>query len=174
MTTPVTPSFTHDPDCDLLLERLVDVPVELVWKAWTDPEHLKAWFVPRPWETIECEIDLRPGGIFRTVMRDPDGTVYPDSAGCYLEVQEPNRLVWTSALGPGYRPQPLPETPNPADLQFTAELTFEAVGDSTRYSVRAIHASRDAAQAHEAMGFSGGWSTALDQLVAHMTAVADR
>jgi uncharacterized protein YndB with AHSA1/START domain len=174
MTTTDSPSFTHDPDCDLLLERLVDVPVELVWKAWTDPEHLKAWFVPKPWETAECEIDLRPGGIFRTVMRDPEGNVYPDPGGCYLEVEAPHRLVWTSALGPGYRPKPLPEEPTPGDLQFTAELTFEAVGDSTRYSVRAIHATRDAAEAHEAMGFSGGWSTALDQLVEHMTAIAGR
>jgi uncharacterized protein YndB with AHSA1/START domain len=167
-----TSSFTHDPRCDLLLERLVDVPVELVWKAWTDPEHLKAWFVPRPWETVECEIDLRPGGIFRTVMRDPDGNVYPNDGGCYLEVEAPHRLVWTSALGPGYRPHPVPDEPDPSALQFTAELTFEAVGDSTRYSVRAIHATPDAAQAHEAMGFSGGWSTALDQLVEHMTAAA--
>jgi uncharacterized protein YndB with AHSA1/START domain len=168
-----SPSFTHDPACDLLLERLVDVPVDLVWKAWTDPEHLKAWFAPKPFETVECEIDLRPGGVFRTVMRAPDGTVFPDdTGGCYLEVEAPHRLVWTSALGPGYRPRPIPDEPTPGDLQFTAELTFEPVGDSTRYSVRAIHATSDAAQAHEEMGFSGGWSTALDQLVEHMTTAA--
>lgn len=171
--TASSPSPTHDPQRDLLLERLVDVPVELVWKAWTDPEHLKAWFVPKPWETAECEIDLRPGGAFRTVMRDPEGTLHDNGAGCYLEVQEPNRLVWTSALGPGYRPHP-PAGPDAGrDLQFTAELTFEPVGDSTRYSVRAMHASPEAAEAHEEMGFSGGWSTALDQLVEHMTAAAD-
>jgi uncharacterized protein YndB with AHSA1/START domain len=174
MTTADSPSSTHDPECDLLLERLVDVPVELVWKAWTDPEHLKAWFVPKPWKTVECEIDLRPGGIFRTVMQDPDGNVYDDeTGGCYLEVQEPHRLVWTSALGPGYRPQPAPDADS-GEFQFTAELTFEAVGESTRYSVRAIHASREAAEAHEQMGFSGGWGTALEQLVEHMTQEAGR
>ena len=48
-------------------------PRELVWKAWTMPEHLKKWFTPAPWQTVECEIDLRPGGIFRTVMRSPEG-----------------------------------------------------------------------------------------------------
>jgi uncharacterized protein YndB with AHSA1/START domain len=160
-------SFTHDPERDLLLERLVDVPVELVWQAWTDPEHLKAWFAPRPFETIECEIDLRPGGIFRTVMRAPDGTVFDDdTGGCFLEVHEPYRLVWTSALGPGYRPLPAPED---GGFAFTAELTFEAVGGSTRYSARAIHASRDGAAAHEEMGFTQGWGTALDQLVEHMS-----
>lgn len=164
-----TPSFTHDPERDLLLERLVDVPVELVWKAWTDPEHLEAWFAPRPFETIECEIDLRPGGVFRTVMRAPDGTVFDDdTGGCFLEVHEPHRLVWTSALAPGYRPLPPPED---GGFAFTAELTFEALGTSTRYSARAIHATRDGAAAHEEMGFTGGWSTALDQLVEHMTKV---
>jgi uncharacterized protein YndB with AHSA1/START domain len=71
--TATEPSFTHDPECDLLLERLVDVPAELVWEAWTDPEHIKAWFTPRPWQTVACEIDLRPGGRFATVMRDPEG-----------------------------------------------------------------------------------------------------
>ena len=169
MTANDAPSFRHDPDRDLFLERLVDVPVELVWQAWTDPELLKAWFVPRPWKTIECEIDLRPGGIFRTVMQDPDGNVYDDdTGGCYLEVHEPHRLVWTSALGPGYRPQPASDGDDGA-FQFTAELTFEPVEGGTRYSARAIHASSEGARAHERMGFVDGWSAALDQLVEHMT-----
>lgn len=166
--SPATP-FTHDPDLDLYLERVVDVPVELVWKAWTTSEHLLPWFAPKPWETIDCEIDLRPGGIFRTVMRGPDGTVIDNPGGCYLEVQAPHRLVWTSALGPGYRPLPPPAADaDGPDLAFTAELTFEAVGDRTRYSVRAIHATREGAAAHEEMGFSTGWSTALDQLVEYV------
>lgn len=168
--TSETPLSTHDPERDLLLERLVDVPVGLVWQAWTDPEHLKAWFAPRPFETIECEIDLRPGGIFRTVMRAPDGTTFDDdTGGCFLEVHAPHRLVWTSALAPGYRPLPPPED---GGFAFTAELTFEAVKESTRYSARAIHASREAAAAHEEMGFIDGWGTALDQLVEQMSQVA--
>jgi uncharacterized protein YndB with AHSA1/START domain len=161
--------YAHDPERDLLLERLVDVPVELVWKAWTEPEHLKAWFAPRPYETIECEIDLRPGGIFRTVMRAPDGTVFDDdTGGCFLEVVEPHRLVWTSALAPGYRPLPRDDD----GFAFTAELTFEAVNQSTRYTARAIHADSGGAAAHEQMGFVDGWGTALDQLVDHMTGLA--
>ena len=162
MTT--APSFTHDPDLDLRLERLVDVPVELVWRAWTEPEHVMAWFTPRPWQTVACEIDLRPGGRFATVMRDPDGNEFP-SVGCYLEVAAPTRLVFTSALLPGYRPLP----DDAQGLAFTAVLTFEPVGDSTRYSARAIHGSRGAAKEHEQMGFLDGWGSALDQLVEHMT-----
>jgi uncharacterized protein YndB with AHSA1/START domain len=54
-------------------------------------------------------------------------------------------------------------------MPFTAELTFEPVGDSTRYSARAIHGTRGAAEAHDRMGFIDGWGTALDQLVEHLT-----
>lgn len=102
----MTPPKRQDPDprLDLVLERMVDVPPERVWKAWTEPEHLKERFTPAPWDTIECEIDLRPGGIFRTVMRSPEGREVDAGAGCYLEVVENERLVWTTALEPGYRP----------------------------------------------------------------------
>src|SRR6266850_1118177 len=74
-----------DPRLDLVLERIIDVPQELVWAAWTTPEHLKHWFTPVPWKTVDCEIDLRPGGIFRTVMRSPEGQEFPN-LGCYLEI----------------------------------------------------------------------------------------
>ena len=102
----MTRSITHQPDpaLDLVLERVVDVPRELVWKAWTTPEILKRWFTPAPWTTVACEIDLRPGGRFHTVMRSPEGKDHPGT-GCFLEVVEHEKLVWTSALGPGYRPQ---------------------------------------------------------------------
>jgi uncharacterized protein YndB with AHSA1/START domain len=62
-----------NPRLDLLLERVVDVPPDLVWAAWTVPEHVKKWFTPAPWRTMDCEIDLRSGGIFRIVMRGPEG-----------------------------------------------------------------------------------------------------
>ena len=67
--------LTHQPDpqLDLVFERIVDVSPELVWAAWTTPEHLKHWFTSAPWKTIDCEIDLYPGGLFHTVMCSPEG-----------------------------------------------------------------------------------------------------
>lgn len=147
----------HDPELDLVLERVVDVPPELVWEAWTRPEHIKKWFAPRPWSVTECEIDLRPGGMFRVVMQSPEGEAFPTPAGCYLEVVENERLVWTDALGPGYRPA--------AEPFFTAIITMEAEGSGTRYVARAIHGDSAAREKHEEMGFYEGWSTVLDQLV---------
>ena len=46
---------------DLVLERTIDAPIDLVWKAYTDPEHLKKWFAPKPYEISEIEMDLKPG-----------------------------------------------------------------------------------------------------------------
>ena len=96
-------TLERDPRRDLLLERVVDVPPELVWAAWTVPDHVKKWFTPAPWKTVECEIDLRPGGIYRTVMRSPEGQDI-NNVGCILEIVPNRKLVWTVALQPGYRP----------------------------------------------------------------------
>jgi len=150
-----------DPDLDLVLERVVDVPRDLVWRAWTQPEHLMPWFCPRPWRTTACDIDLRPGGIFRTVMEGPNGERH-DNAGCWLEVVPHERLVWTGLMGPGFRPADVPGE-EPA---FTCILTFTAEGKGTRYRAHLMHRDVGGRKAHEAMGFHQGWGAALDQLVA--------
>ena len=161
MKSPMTPSLVlkPDPKLDLVLERVVDVPRELVWAAWTRPEHLRKWFTPAPWTVADCEIDLRPGGIFRTVMRSPEGKEFPN-IGCYLEVVPNERLVWTDALLPGYRP-----AENPF---MTAIITLESQGNGTRYTAVAIHRDDAGRKKHEDMGFYQGWGKALDQLVAHV------
>ena len=155
-----------NPELDLKLERVVDVSPELLWKAWTTPEHLKKWFTPRPWTTTECEIDLRPGGIFRTVMRSPEGEEFGET-GCYLEVV-PNRLLsWTNALGPGFRPASAPaeDSAECARLLMTAVVSFEPQGSGSRYTAIAMHAEPESRRKHEELGFHDGWSAALDQLI---------
>lgn len=158
MTSPV---IRIDPKLDLVLEREIDVPVELVWKAWTTPEHLREWFVPKPWTITACELDVRPGGVFSTVMRSPDGKEFPN-VGCYLEVTPNERLVFTDALLPGYRPAAKPF--------FTAVLELARNGAGTKYTAIAIHGDEEARKNHENMGFFEGWSTVVDQMVAHIKA----
>ena len=151
---------------DLVLERVIDVPRELVWAAWTNPEHIKKWFTPAPWTTIYCTIDLRPGGGFSTVMRSPEGQEFP-SEGCYLEVVPYEKLVWTSALGPGYRPAIKADgAGSGGELYFTAMILLEAEGSQTKYTAIAIHGDEATSKRHEEMGFHQGWGAALDQLVA--------
>jgi len=155
-------STTHpfDHKLDLVLERVVDVPRELVWKAWTQPEHVKKWFTPAPWKTVDCEIDLRTGGMFRTVMQSPEGQKFPN-VGCYLEVIENEKLVWTNAVLPGFRPAPH----NPEGFAMTAVLIFEPHEKGTKYIAHVLHGSKEDCKKHEAMGFHDGWGKALDQLV---------
>jgi uncharacterized protein YndB with AHSA1/START domain len=132
-----------------------------VWKAWTSPEHLKKWFCPRPWQTVHCEIDLRPGGKFHTVMQSPEGEKHPNT-GCYLEVVPNRKLVWTGALLPEYRPAPRPEG---VPFFFTAVITLEPQGNGTKYTAHVMHSDEAGKDAHEKMGFHQGWGAALDQLV---------
>lgn len=154
-------AYQIDPQRDLVLERIVDVPPQKVWRAWTLPEQLKQWFTPAPWTTVDCEIDLRPGGIFRTVMRSPEGQEN-EGVGCYLEVVPNQRLVWTGALLPGFRPAPAAS----GDLTFTAIILLEPHGEGTKYTAIAIHRDAEGSAQHAAMGFHEGWGAALDQLVA--------
>ena len=107
----------------------------------------------------ECEIDLRPGGIFRTVMRSPEGQAHPP-VGCYLEIIPNERLIWTDALLPGFRPSGAPF--------MTGNLTLEDSGKGTLYMAMARHSDEGTRKRHEEMGFYAGWGKALDQLVEHV------
>jgi uncharacterized protein YndB with AHSA1/START domain len=158
----MTPTYyTPNPTLDLVLERVVPVAPERVWRAWTDPEKLKQWFCPRPWRTVECQIDLRPGGLFRTVMQSPEGEAMEPNTGCYLEVVPNELLVWTGALEPGFRP-----VQHDGDVPvFTAIIAIEPAEGGSRYTAIAMHRDPAGAAKHKEMGFHEGWGAALDQLV---------
>ena len=150
---------------DLVLERTIDAPIDLVWQAYTNPEHLKRWFAPRPYEITECELDLKPGGIFRIRMVGPDGfDTGHGNAGCVLEVVEGRKLAWTSALGPGYRPAEMGEE-GCESFPMTAIVTFaDAGGGKTAYKAVALHKDAKDRYAHAKMGFHEGWGTVAGQL----------
>ena len=145
---------------DLTITRIINAPRALLWDAWTKPEHLKKWWAPRPVEITECEIDLRPGGTFFSVMRMEDGAEQPIRM-CYLDIVPMQRLVFTDTLLPGWRPSPEPF--------FTAVVTMEDVDGKTRYIASALHKDEADRARHEEMGFHEGWGAALDQLVELVT-----
>lgn len=151
-------------ETDLVLERTLDAPVGLVWEAYTNPEHIKRWFAPRPYEVTEVELDLTPGGIFRFRMVGPDGFDTGHGVpGCVLEVIEGKKLAWTSALGPGYRPNEMGE--GCESFPFTAVVTFADAGNGkTHYKAVALHKDAADRETHEKIGFHDGWGTVAGQL----------
>jgi len=158
-------SFAVDPRLDLVIERFIDAPTRLVWEALTKPEHLKEWYMPRPWGRVSrAEMDVRPGGIFSIDITVADGREVPN-LGCFLEVVPMQRLVWTSMLFPGYRPAVFD------DIPITAIVTMEAVGAGTRYVFTALHRNEADREQNRSTGFQQGTEIAVDQFVEHVTAM---
>ena len=146
-----------DPALDLFIERDIALPAGKLWACWTQPALMEQWFCPVPWRITDVDLDLRPGGHFRGVIRGPDGEAMPN-AGCYLEIVPDRRLVWTDAMTGGYRPS--------GNGFITGIVTFDPIPGGTRYRAMALHATEEARAKHEAMGFREGWGKATDQLVA--------
>ncbi|HYM20332.1 MAG TPA: SRPBCC family protein [Candidatus Kapabacteria bacterium] len=80
---------------EITIERIFDAPIELVWRAWTVPEHFKKWWGPKIFTCPVCEIDLRVGGKFLWAMRWPDGRDNFNT-GEYLELVPMKKIVFTN------------------------------------------------------------------------------
>lgn len=118
-------------DKDLTVSRIIKAPSSAVWKAWKDPAHLAQWWAPAPIRTTVNRLEFRAGGAFNTVMRMEDGTEFGGKA-CFLEVVENKRIVWTSALQGGWRP-------NKDDMPFSAIITLEDHLNGTNYTATVLH-----------------------------------
>ena len=146
-----------DDDRTLVLSRLIAAPPAALYRCWTEPELLQRWFAPAPWTVPEAELDVRPGGANRVVMRGPDGTAFP-SRGVYLEVVPNERLVFTDAYTSAWEPSERPF--------MTVTVTFAPEDGGTRYTATVRHWTADGRAQHEAMGFHDGWGRCADQLEA--------
>jgi uncharacterized protein YndB with AHSA1/START domain len=139
---------------ELVVTRIVDAPREVVFRAWTDPEQLKHWWGPKGFTNPVCEIDPRPGGAIRIDMRAPDGVVYP-MTGVYVEVVEPERLVFTSmAL----------DKDGHAMFENLNTVIFAEHGGRTKLTVHVKVAKSTAQAAPHLAGMEEGWKMTLDRL----------
>lgn len=144
-------------ESELTIDRFINAPPAVVWKAWSTPEHLAKWWIPDPIECKVIKLELRPGGGFETHMREGSGEFQPHVEGCFMEIVPESRLVWTTVLTEGWKPiEPW--------LALTAIITFEAEGSGTRYMARVLHKNATDSQKHDEMGFQEGWGAAIDQL----------
>jgi uncharacterized protein YndB with AHSA1/START domain len=128
----------------LVMEREFDAPREQVWAALTDPAQVKHWYGGHGFENPVCEMDVRPGGRWRHVMRTPDGAEFP-AEFVFVEVQPPERLVWRTA-------GPAAGRGGPHDNVLTVTLT--AAGRKTRWRLVVQFASEADRRAAREIGFA--------------------
>ena len=151
---------TSDSTSDaVILERNFAHPVGEVWQMWTDPVAFAGWYGPAGAQIPVCDMDVRVGGRRRTCMRfdTPGGTREMWFTGEFLEVAEPNRLVYTEAMtDPDGAPMPGGHTSTEVCVEF------DELGDATR--VVLTHRGIPSGSPGEA-----GWRAAFDELDRQLT-----
>jgi len=144
---------------DLVLTRIFDAPRDLVFRAWTERDRLQRWWGPHGFTNPVCEVDVRPGGAMRIEMAGY-GARHP-MAGVFLEIAEPERLVFTS----------VPLDANGESLfEVLNVVTFEDIGGKTRLTLRAIVTKTSATAQQYLTGMDQGWSESLERLAAEAAA----
>ncbi len=140
---------------ELVITRIFEAPLSLVFKAWTEPERQMRWLGPQGFTALSCQMDIRPGGRYRIGMRSPQGTDHWVQ-GVYREIVDRERLVytwaWEDAEGkPGH--------------ETLVTVTFAEHGGKTRLTLhQAVFESVTARDAHR-----GGWTSILDRLAEYLT-----
>lgn len=130
---------------ELRMTRVFDAPRRRVFEAWRRAEQLSRWFTPAPLTTPSCEVDLRTGGLFRLVMRTPDGIEYPMDA-LFTEVVPEERIAFAATIHGG------------VDVKTTIALA-EHDGRTTMSVHQTYSRLSDAVR-----GAPAGWAQTLDQL----------
>ncbi|MGA7720992.1 MAG: SRPBCC domain-containing protein [Ignavibacteriaceae bacterium] len=121
------------------ITRIFDAPRELVWKAWTEPEHFKRWWGPKDFTCPFCEIDFRIGGKYLNCMRSPEGKDFW-TTGAYLEIKPPERIVYTDSFADD-KGNVVPASyygfpSNYSVMESIVTLTFEIYEDKTKMTLK--------------------------------------
>lgn len=143
---------TATADRGIVVTRVFDAPRELVFEAWTHPEHVVQWWGPRGFTTTVHEMDVRPGGVWRFVMHGPDGTHYENKV-VFVEVVKPERLVYDHG----------PE--GASDIkEFHVTVTFDDDEGKTRLTLRMVFDSTAERDRAVEFGALEGGNQTLDRL----------
>ena len=135
-------------DREIAATRVFDAPRELVWDAFTKPEHIAQWFGPRGFTNTIHAMDVRTGGRWTFTMHGPDGVDYPNEVD-YVEVVRPERLVYVHG--------PVP--------RFDVTVTFAEEDQRTRLTMRSVFASAAVRQqVIDERGALDGMNQTLDRL----------
>ncbi len=134
---------------ELRMTRVFDAPKSLVFEAWTKAEYLSRWFTPAPLTTHDCELDFRPGGVFRLTMRTSDGGEFPMEAR-FTEIAANERIVFAGTVQ--------------GDLKILTTVTFAENDGKTTLAVHQVYSHESDAT----RGAHAGWTLTLDQLAAYL------
>lgn len=159
------PTNNAAPDAlqELVIKRIFGAPRDLVFKVWTDPEHVARWWGPRLFTIPRCELDARPGGKLRIDMQGPDGLIYPDT-GVFEEVVPPERLVFLSRA--------FEQDDGNALLEVRHTITFEEFNGMTQMTLRAVVIKVEPEALAALAGMEQGWSESLYKLSDYLDTLA--
>lgn len=157
---------------EFVISRVFDAPRDLMWKLFTDPEHMKKWWGPKGFTVIHSKMDLRPGGTYHYGMKAPDGTPMWGKFK-FLEIKKPERMVqitcFSDEAGGVTRHPMAPDWP----LEMYSVFEFEELPDGkTKFTVRwSAHNATEKEQAvfdssHASM--NQGWSGTMEQLEGYL------
>ena len=141
-------------DREIVITRVLEFPRALVYRAWTDPQHMVQWWGPNGFTTTLIESDVRPGGLKRYIMHGPDGTDYNNRVQ-FEEVTPPERLVYMHGSD---------EQPN----QFHATVTFTELGELTELKLRLLFDTVEECEAKKKFGAIEGGNQTLARLAEYL------
>jgi uncharacterized protein YndB with AHSA1/START domain len=151
-------TFTTPSEREIVITRVFDAPRELVWQAFTSPDHLPQWMLgPEGWTMPVCESDLRPGGAYRYGWRKADGATM-EIVGVHKEVEPPERLVSTESWGADW-----PETLN--------TLVLAEEDGRTRTTQTILYPSKEARDAAFESGMKEGASQSFERLARYLQTI---
>ena len=150
-------TLTMPSDREIVLTRIFNAPRRLVWVAMTDPKHVAQWWGPRGSTLSVCEIDFRPGGTWRFILRGSDGRDYPFK-GVYHEIVPPERLVATECF----------DEPSLGSPEWLTTLTLEEHDGKTTMESKLLYKSAEARDGHLASGMKEGAAESFDRLEEHL------
>lgn len=162
---------------DFVISRTLDAPRDLVWKAWTDPQHLRQWWGPKGFEVVTCDIDLRPGGVFHYGLKGPDGSTMWGK-WVFREIKAPELLVVVVSFSDANRG--ITRHPMAANwpLETLSRTTFTEKDGKTTMSLhwRAINATPEEIALFDAShdSMTGGFSGTFEQLTAYLAKAQQR
>jgi uncharacterized protein YndB with AHSA1/START domain len=151
-------TVTTPTEREIVMTRVFDAPHRLVFEAMTEPEHLVRWFGPHGWTLAVCQIDFRPGGAWRFVLRGPDGAEM-GMRGAYQEITPPEWFVSTESFDdyPG---------------ESLNTLIFSEEDGKTTFTITVLYASAEVRDAVIRSGMERGAGECYDRLAAHLGGMA--